>query len=376
MRIGYLTYGLDRSPAGIARYAVELLRALDRCDHQHELVLLTTEQQDPHGLWQQFEHHPLVGCQRLPVLMTVGNLLLSRATRQHHLDLVHDPNGIAPFLGPDTGTRRVVTIHDAFAYVVADAHNWLDNWRYHWQLPMAARRAEAVITVSDCSWRDIVHYLRLFPSQTYVVPQGIDPRFEPLPDNQERRAVLERYGVRQPYIFYVGGINARKNIARLFEAFACIAADYPDLTLVMGGKRQWRTGEIDATLQRLDLGERIHFTGYVDDADLPALYSAAELFAFPSLYEGFGFPPLEAMACGTPVVTSNVSSLPDVAGDAALLVDPYTIEDIAGAMRRLLDDPDLVADLRRKGYTRASTFTWERTASETLHLYETVMGGA
>jgi glycosyltransferase involved in cell wall biosynthesis len=188
-----------------------------------------------------------------------------------------------------------------------------------------------------------------------------------------RRAVLSRYGITRPYLLYLGGINARKNITQLFTAYARIRERHPDLLLVVGGKRQWRTGEIDAAFRRLDLASHVHFTGYVADGDLPALYSAAELFVFPSLYEGFGLPPLEAMACGTPVVTSNVSSLPEAVGDAALTVDPYDVGELVLAIDRLLTDEMLRADLRRRGLERASRFTWARTARETLAIYEQVL---
>lgn len=373
MRIGFLTYGLDRAPTGIGRYAVELLRALAACVPALDMVLLTTEREDSYNLWQRFEHHPLPGCYLLPSLMTIGNGLLSFAARRYRLDLIHDPNGIAPFLGPALGARRVVTIHDAFAYVHPETHNRLDNWRYRWQLPMAARRSDAIITVSECSRRDITHYLGLTGQPVYTVPEGIDAQFRPVEDGAGRRALLERYGIRQPYLFYVGGINARKNIARLFEAFAQIQPRYPELKLVIAGKRQWRTGEIDAAFQRLSLSEHVHFTGYVADHDLPALYSAARLFVFPSLYEGFGLPPLEAMACGTPVITSNSSSLPEVTGDAALLIDPFDVSSLAEAICRVLDDAELAADLRRRGQQQAARFGWPRTAHETAQIYHRLM---
>jgi glycosyltransferase involved in cell wall biosynthesis len=373
MRVGYLTYGLDRAPTGIGRYALELLRALAALPGGPEIVLLTTERADHHGLWDAFDHHALPGCRQLPGLITAGNLALSWAARRCRLDLIHDPNGIAPLLGPAAGARRVVTVHDVFAYVCPEAHNRLDNWRYHLMLPHALARADMVLTDSDHSRRDIVRYLAVAAARIQVIPCGVDPRFTPVPDGDSQRAVLERYGITRPYLLYVGGINARKNIAQLFEAFSRLLARYPDLTLVVGGKRQWQTGAIDATFHRLNLSNHVHFTGYVADADLPALYSAAELFIFPSLYEGFGLPPLEAMACGVPAITSNAASLPEVVGDAALTVDPYAVDDLAAAIERALTDEGLRADLRRRGLERAAGFTWPRAATETLAVYEHVL---
>ena len=376
MRIGYLTYGLDRNPTGIGRYTIELLCALDTLPHSHEIVLLTTERHDLHGLWQRFEHHALPGCRLLPALLTIGHGMFSHAIQRYRLDIVHDPNGVAPFLGPRMQACRIVTLHDAFPYVYPDEHTRLDNWRYRHQLPDAAQQADAVITVSACSRHDLIRYLDLSAQKLHVIAEGVNPRFQPIADCAERQAVLARYSIQQPYLLYVGGINARKNITRLLEAFAGLLECHSNLKLVIVGKRQWQVGEIDATLQRLKLSAHVHFTGYIDESDLPALYSAAEVFVFPSLYEGFGLPPLEAMACGTPVITSNTSALPEIVADAALTVDPHDVEGLEAVVEQLLTDKPLRSDLRWRGIQRASQFTWMRAARETLALYERVLRSA
>jgi glycosyltransferase involved in cell wall biosynthesis len=203
-----------------------------------------------------------------------------------------------------------------------------------------------------------------------VCTSAADAHFAPVPDGPERRAVLNRYGIVPPYLLYVGNVTPRKNIARLFESFAAVHARHPAVSLVIGGKRRWNNAEIDAAFERLDLGSSVRFTGYMDDADLPAVYSAAEVFVFPSRYEGFGLPLLEAMACGAPVVTSTASSLPEVAGDAALLVDPDDTNGLAEAIERLLTDEPLRADLRNRGIRHAAGFTWKRAAHETLIVYQ------
>lgn len=374
MRLGYLTYNLDRKPTGIGRYSVELLHALAELPDAPEIVLLSTERADPNGLWKQFRRYPLVGCRLAPGLMSLGNATLSLAARRERLDLIHDPNGIAPFLGPAWGARRVVTIHDAFAYVQPETQNHLDNWRYRWLLPPSARAADAVITVSECSRRDLSKALRLADERVHVIGEGVDAQFRPIPDGAERRAILQRAGIQKPYMLYVGGINARKNIAGLFAAFARVHAKNPDIQLVIVGARQWRTAGIDAALATHRLEEAVHFTGYLANDDLPALYSAAELFVFPSLYEGFGLPPLEAMACGTPVVTSNISSLPEVVGDAAVTVEPTDVIALAAAMELVLRDSGLRAMLRMRGFERAARYTWAAAARATLDVYLALEG--
>lgn len=372
MRVGYLTYGLDRAPTGIGRYTVELARAIAACPNAPDMVLLTTERHDPHGLWAEFERYPLPGCRLLPSLITIGNLALSAAIRRYNLDLVHDPNGIAPFWGPRYRARRIVTIHDAFAYVYPETHNRLDTWRYRWMLPSTAARADAVLTDSRHSRRDLVQHVGVAARKLHVAGCGLDRRFQPIVDKTVQQAVIDRYNIPTPYLLYVGGITARKNIARLFEAYARVRERHPQITLVIGGKRQWQTRAIDAAFERLQLADQVHFTGYVADADLPTLYSAATAFVFPSLYEGFGLPPLEAMACGTPVITANVSSLPEVVGDAALLVDPYDVQSLADAIERVIQDDALRRMLRQRGLERAAQFSWAQVARKTVQVYEQV----
>ncbi|NJK78802.1 MAG: glycosyltransferase family 4 protein [Chloroflexaceae bacterium] len=372
MRIGYLTYGLDRAPAGIGRYALELLRAM-AAHSSHEFVLLTTERSDPHGLWQQFEHYPLPACRRLPALLTLGNVLLHAAARRYRLDVIHDSNGIAPFLGLAGQVRCGLVLYDAFAYTVPQQHNLLDNLRYRVHLPWAARRADVIFTLSRHAHHDLVRYLALPPERIRIVPGAVSAAFRPIPDGAERQAVLARYGIEPPYVLAVGGLSGRKNIARLLQAYAALQPHYPDLWLVIVGKPQWRTAAIMQTYEALRERARMLFVGYAADADLPALYSAAQLFVFPSLYEGFGLPPLEAMACGTPIITSNVSSLPEVVGDAALLVDPYNLAALTAAMQQVLDDAALAQRLRERGLARARLFTWGQAARTVLESYEQCM---
>ncbi len=375
MRIGLLTYGLDRAPTGIGRYAIELLHAMAALASDHDLVLLSTEQSDRHQLWERFEHHALKGCQKLPMLMTYGNVLLKQAAKRYKLDLIHDPNSIAPFIGLPPTTKRIVTIHDAFSYIYPQTQSRLDTWRYRYMLPGVLRTTDAVITNSQQSHQDIAQYLNVPGANMHIIPYGMHPRFTPIPAALAANEVRQKYGITQPYLLYVGGINARKNIARLFEAFAQVHERHPELVLVIGGARQWRFKEIDAAFEQLGLENKVLFTGYLNNEDLPTLYSGAAAFVFPSLYEGFGIPPLEAMACGTPVVTSNVSSLPEVVGDAALTVDPYDVGALAAAIERALTDTALRAELRARGLARAAKFTWERAARETIAVYERVLAG-
>jgi glycosyltransferase involved in cell wall biosynthesis len=371
VRVGFLTYGLDRKPTGIGRYSLELLRSLSAHRPDCEIVVLATEPQDVFGLFESYEYHRIPGCQTLPALITYGNVAISRAARSLDLDIVHDPNGIAPFLLMPSNIRTIVTLHDAFPFVHSSEHNWLDNLRYRWYLPTAISRTDRVITVSTCSRDDLQLYLRISPEKLDVVPEGVSELFHPLSDDRVHidLEILDRHSITSPYFLYTGALNGRKNISGLLNAFRRVLLEDPNVQLVIVGKRQWKLPPIDGLIDQLGIANSVCFTGYVADADLPALYRSARAFVFPTFYEGFGLPPLEAMACGAPVITSNRSSLPEVTGDAALLVDPFDIESIANAMKRVNAEPALREDLRRKGLQRAARFTWKNSADETASVY-------
>lgn len=363
MRVGIIHYGLDRQLGGIGRYTVELVEAL------------VDEGVCVHRLWAG--HQPLKasgemlrGAYRLPGLLTSGQVEIAKAARRLNLDIVHDPTGAMPVLLTDAG--RVVTIHDAIPYVYPKTSTRLDWLIYHIWLPLAARRTDAVITDSKQSREDIVANLPILHEDVVSIPLAADRRFQPI-YTAEVEPILREHGIAHPYVLYVGALESRKNLPRLLEAYARLRQLSTQWQLVIVGARKWKSSPIFDTVQLLGLEPHVHFTGYVADEHLPALYAGADLFTFPSLYEGFGLPVLEAMACGTPVVTSNSSSLPEVAGDAAMLVDPYDVEQIAQAMWLVLSQPALAAELRTKGLARAAQFTWERTARETIAVYERVL---
>jgi glycosyltransferase involved in cell wall biosynthesis len=359
-----ISYALNRAPGGIGRYTKELVAALRRAGVAVTMLQAGMADLQPGAVG-------LRGARLLPALLTLGQFEIARAARQKNLALIHDPTASAPLLL--ARTPRVVTIHDAIPYIYPETSTALDRLIYRFWLPWIVRRLDAIITVSQQSKDDIVRYLPVDPQRVVVIPLAAGARYQPAPRAQIER-VLDRYRIPAPYILYVGSIEARKNLARLLEAYARLRRWSPQWRLVVVGARKWKFSPVFDTVRRLGLEPHVQFTGYVADDDLPALYSGADLFVFPSVYEGFGLPVLEAMACGTPVVTSNSSSLPEVAGDAALLVDPLDVEAIASGMRAVLSDHALRAELRRRGLDRARQFTWERTASDTIAVYERVLG--
>lgn len=364
MRVGIVHYGLDRQLGGIGRYTTELADALERAG-VHVFRLWAGYR--PAGAAGEL----LRGAYRLPGLLTIGQIEIAKAVRRLDLDIVHDPIGVMPLLM--ARTARVVTVHDAIPYIHPETSTRLDWAIYRLWLPFALPTAAAIITVSEQSREDLLTHLPVDPERVITVPEAADRRFRPVPA-AEAEPILRQYSVERPYILYVGALESRKNLPRLLAAYARLREWSDKWRLVIVGARKWKSSPIFEAVQTLGLEPHITFTGFVEDEHLPALYAGADLFAFPSLYEGFGLPVLEAMACGTPVVTSNSSSLPEVAGDAAILVDPYDVEQIANAMWMVLSQPELAAALREKGLARAAQFTWERTARETIAVYERVLG--
>lgn len=288
------------------------------------------------------------------------------AAHRLKLDLLHLPAFTVPSFAP---CPVVVTVHDlAFIghpeYCPDETVNYLSR-----RLPVALKKASAVITPSAFVKDESTRYFNLLAEKIYPVLHGVSPEFRVLPEESLKKAQQE-LGLPEHFFLFVGTIEPRKNLIRLIEAFGRAVAQGLDHSLVLAGTKGWKCSDIYALSRHLGLEHRVQFLGYVPDALLPALYNTATIFVYPSLYEGFGLPVLEAMACGTPVIASNTSSLPEVVGEAGILVEPLDIKELASAMFLLAQNAELRRGLTRKGLERAARFSWERTARETIRVYE------
>jgi glycosyltransferase involved in cell wall biosynthesis len=358
LRVGFDGRDLLRKRTGVVNNAVHLAR-LSQHHAGGEFIVYADTFGDT-----QVQPPPEVPLRRLrapPVLWK--HVALPLALARDRVDLFHSPTSTLPLVAP---CRQVVTVHDLFAAIEA---SWFPP-RMATQLRTtqrrAARAAHGVIAVSECTRRDLVERYGVPPEKVHVVPNGLDhTRFRPLQVDAER--VARQYGVRHPFVLCVGSLMPWRNAPRLLEAAARL-----NVGLLFVGRDIWGT---DPTARLA--GERgwdwARFSGYVPDEALPELYAAARVFAYPSLYEGFGIPPLEAMACGTPVVASTGGALPEVLGDAALLVDPRDVDALAQALEAALADS---GDLRRRGLEQAARFDWAKTAEQTWQVYRAaVVGG-
>jgi glycosyltransferase involved in cell wall biosynthesis len=370
--------GIDASRAVAARrtgtetYSLRLIRSLIELGAGCRFRLYTNGQ-PPVGLFGGDLAAANVELRSIPFPRLWTHLRLSAEMAVRSPDVLFVPAHVLPLVHP---RRSVVTVHDLGYLAYPEAHKAADrrylDWSTHWN----ARRATIVIADSAATRADLMRAYGVDGRKIRVIYLGRDETLTPVRDDRVLAGVLERYGITGRYLLYVGTLQPRKNLARVIDAFARAAAApaFSGVQLVLAGKKGWLYDDLFAQVERMELAGRVLFPGYVDDADLPALLSGALAFVFPSLYEGFGIPVLEAGACGVPVITSNTSSLPEVAGDpsagsggaAALLVDPHDVDAIAEAMSRLVTDAALRAELSRRGLANVQRFSWEKCARETL----------
>ncbi len=369
MRVGFFTYGMKQTLTGIGRYAVELTRALKALEPNLDIVLLNPYPESELGWYKEFETYPVPQLQLMPYAASVGNLILHQTAKKLRLEILHDPCGIAPFVSPG-GYKKITTVHDAIPFIYPETQPLLTRLVFQTLIRASKYTADAVITVSEDAAKDLQKHIGIAPNKLHVTANGVHTA--PMFSKAQCQQTLQHLGISANYFLYVGALHPRKNLSRVLEAFTALSQ--ADTQLVIVGPPSWGANETLAEiLETAKASNRVIFTNYVSDEMLHQLYQSALALVFPSLYEGFGLPALEAMSHGTPVITSNVSSLPEVVGDAALLVDPKDVGAIRAALLRLLEDPALRQSLSIKGKARAATFTWQETARKTLEVYKTLL---
>ena len=375
--------GIDASRALVAQrtgtevYSLHLIRALLRTGpqaaHRFRLYLNATP---PPGLFPDVPH---VACRVMPFPRLWTHVRLSVEMLSRPPDVLLVPSHVLPLVHP---RRSVVTVHDLGHRYYPEAHTATQRRYLEWSARFHVRMAAHLLADSSSTADDLVRLYSANPERITVAHLGVDPGFGPVRDPEAVAAVCAKYGIEGPYLLYVGTLQPRKNLVRLIEAFGQMRkrekgvkgeggnglSGTRSLKLVLAGKRGWLDDEILSRARELGIGERVVLPGFVDAADLPALYTGALLFVMPSLYEGFCMPVLEAMACGTPVACSDVSSLPEVVGDAALTFDPHDVGDIAATMARGIGDSGLREELVARGLERVKQFTWERCAECVLQV--------
>jgi glycosyltransferase involved in cell wall biosynthesis len=371
MRIAFDGTTLTPGRTGVGYYTQHLLQHLAReVEHSgDELIVLSNQPIDSTiPLPPHVRVHDRL---RFPLRIGWLQALASHVLRDVGADVAHFTNGMLPMRAP---VATVVTIHDMSLRLFPQCHPLRRRLINRPLIGVAARRADAIVTPSDSARCDLLRFHRVAPDRVTVVHEAAGPRFMPERDRARLDAVRDRYHLPAPFCLYVGTIEPRKNLTRLVDAFCAARAAGTPHHLVCVGPYGWASRDLGARIDRLGLRSVVRFIGYAPAADLPLIYNASEFFVFPSLYEGFGLPVVEAMACGTPVITSNTSSLGEIANGAAITVDPEDTGALAEAIHRLSYDRALRDRLADRGRARAGTFSWERTARAMLSVYVRAAG--
>jgi glycosyltransferase involved in cell wall biosynthesis len=369
LKIGIIYGGISEQKAGMDHYLHQVLLTMKRQAPEHRYVLID-HRRYPIPFKEQFEQI-ILDLPRSPARVSRWNLqVVPRVLPQ--FDLVFSPGLYGPVRIPK-GVASVMVVHDLTRFLFPDFFSFnvmqkvLDRFAY----PAMLRRYDHLLTVSKTTRQDLMALFKVPKEKITVAYHGVEETFQPVNPQEAEQSLGQSYNIRKPFILSLGTLEPRKNILTLVKAFAGLKDQIPhDLVLV--GQKGWKWEPIFKEMERPDLKGRVHWVGYVSDQERVFFYNAADFLAYPSWYEGFGMPLLEAMQCGCPVITSRVSSMPEVVGDAGLLIDPHRVEDVQGAMLRLVQEPGLREKLRVAGFEQAKKFSWETSAKITLGVFEKV----
>jgi len=365
MRIGVMLRHYEQQEGGVKVYTKKLLPLLLSRGVRHTYVLIY---QNPKLIGTYAAHANVEEVAvRMPGTVFWDQLAVPWVARRKKLDLIFNPKFTVPFLGKE---KKVFVLHGSEWFVIPEHFRTYDQWYFKNAVPLYCRTADAFIAVSHAVKRDVVEHVGVPEDKVVPIHNGFDPAlFKPTRDSIVLGRIRAKYQLPEKFILWVGQIESRKNVARLLAAFARIKDEFPHDLVIAGEQRFTTAAELEA-MESLGIRDRVRFPGWIEHTDLPAVYALADHFSFPSLYEGFGIPLIEAMACGCPIVTATTCAPPEVCDGAAVLVDPLNVDAIADGMRRVIGDADLRARLIARGLQRAADFGWQRCATEVLALFD------
>jgi glycosyltransferase involved in cell wall biosynthesis len=369
MRIGIMLRHYEQHEGGVKHYTKTLLPLLFSLGSEHQFILIY---QNPE-LLGTYARYPNVEemVARIPGALLWDQIAVPWVIRKKNLDIIFNPKFTIPFFAKP---KKVFVLHGSEWFAIPKHFKWLDQVYVGKLVPLYCRHADAFIAVANAVKKDAVYYVKADPNKIFPIHNAIDPnQFYFIDDVDRLQAARAKYNLPERYILWVGQIESRKNVKRLLRAFAEISKEFPH-KLVIAGEQRWSTkGEL-SEVRDLAIEERVQILGWVSHDDLPAIYRLADLFAFPSLYEGFGIPLVEAMACGCPILTATTCAPPEVVDGAGYLVDPYDTEAIAKGMRTILLDTNLRQKMVARGLERAKDFSWDKCARQVLAVLESVGG--
>ena len=369
MNVGILSWMIDKKKTGVNNYLYNLIKNMINNGKADEISLIHYERSDD-PIYSQI-NDILIPEKPLKLTSALG---IPQAVKNADIDILHVPvhwyNQITPFV-LNREIKKVLTLHDLTPILFPEMHTRETNLTWKSSLKFIKNRTNVMICDSISTKNDCIKLLNIPEKRLRVIPLSADEQYKPLKNKKQIHDELKQeYNIDTPFILFVGTLEKRKNVPTLLKSFYKLKKCKIEHKLVIVGGKGWKYTKIFDLIEELNLKDDVIFTDYVTDEYLVKLYNAADLFVYPSLYEGFGLPPLEAMACGCPVITSNTSSLPEVVGDAGIMIDPNDIDSLTESMHKILTDNELRKEMSRKSLERAGMFSWKKTTKETWDVYE------
>lgn len=374
MKIAIDLTQLPNQLTGVGFYMENLVKGLASVDNDNEYYLFL-KRSALSAFRVDNKRFKYIAVPKYPFIIRVlwEQLILPIYLLFMRIDLLHSPHYTTPLFG--WWFKRVVTFHDMTFFLFPKMHQRWKVGYFRTMIRLSARRADRIISVSNSTTRDIINKLRVPAVKIRTIQLAVSPEYKPGLDQHRIEAVKNKYGLPAEYILFVGTIEPRKNIIGLVRAYQALPPAIKErFSLVIVGKKGWHYKELFAEIENSSDRNRIVFPGYIPEDDLPAVYNGAVLFVYPSFYEGFGIPVLEALSCGVPTITSNISSMPEVAVDAGLLVDPNNVEEVTRGIMLVLGEPDRAKKMVELGLKKAAAFSWQKCAQETLAIYKGLLG--
>lgn len=368
MKIGIITDAIDDNAGGIQTYVRGLVENILKIDKKNKYYLIHhTKSKDP--IYKR-RREIIIPIRKIPFYREFRKIILmSCQLRKYKLNLVHETAQMGPFFLPGN-FKKVVSVMDLVPLVYPKTHNFI-TWVHHRiGLPIILNNVDQIIAISENTKKDILRFFNVSADKIKVIYIDHFDYYRPVKNKMQLEKIREKYGLNSRFILFVGTLEPRKNICRVIKAFVNVRKKFPDLKLVITGKKGWKYNSILQLINQLKISDDVIFTGYIPETDLPALNSLAELLVYPSLYEGFGLSVLGAMKCGCPIVSSNNSSIPEVAGNAGILINPNSTMAITNAIIQVLRNKSLRSQLIKRGFIQAKKFSWKRFARGTIKVYE------